>query len=205
MKRNWQVVASVKERFIWFEGGINRQSARAFIKQLIKLNNEGSEPIFFYLSGPGGGLYACLDMIIAINNSKSKIFCVAHDWVGSASFMLTQSVPVGFRLAIAGTKFKFHRTIDIRQSIKPGTQWTQEDYLTDIKDLVRWDGVELAMFFLKCRPDCRQEITELQQIEEILSVKRAIGLGIIDNYFNKKDFLKDRRVAKSLIKRHKSP
>lgn len=205
MKRNWQVVVSVKERFIWFEGKISRQAAKAFIKRLIQLNNCGTEPIFFYISGPGGSLDSYLDMVIAINNSKSKVFCVSHGWVGSASFMLTQSVPVGFRLAVTGTKFVFHRTIDcVIEQIKAGTNITQEDYLEDFKTLARLDGLALAMFFLKCKPDCRTQIAELQQGEEIISVNKAIKLGIMDNYFDKKDFMKDRRIVKALLRRRKS-
>lgn len=204
MKKNWQIAVSPEERFIWFEGEINRQSVRAFARCLIKLNNDGSEPIFFYLTGGGGFIDSYLDMVIAINNSRSKIFCVAHGWVASASFMLTQAVPAGFRLAMAGTKFKFHRAVDIVQSVIPGSQFTQEDYLNDFKELARLDGLELAMFFLKCRPDCRGEITALQQAEKIISVNKAIKLGIIDNYFDKHDFFKDRRIAKALIGRRRN-
>lgn len=204
-KENFKLVSSLEERFIWFDGEISIQAAKAFIKRLAQLNNCGTEPIFFYISGPGGSLDPYLDMVIAINNSKSKVFCVSHSVVGSVSFMLTQAVPVGFRLAVTGTKFMFHRAIDcLIDPIKAGTNITQEDYLNSFKTLARLDGFELAMFFLKCRPDCRGEITELLRVEKVISVSKAIKLGIIDNYFDKKDFMKDRRIAKALLKRRKS-
>lgn len=203
-KEIFRLVSSRKERFIWFEGEISRQAAKAFIKRLSQLNNCGTEPIFFYISGPGGSLEPYLDMVVAINNSKSKVFCVSHGWVGSVSFMLTQSVPIGFRLAVIGTKFVFHRAIDcLIEQIKAGTNITQEDYLEDFKTLARLDGLVLAMFFLKCRPDCRGEITELLQAEKIISVNKAIKLGIMDNYFDKQCFLKDRRIVKALLKQRK--
>ena len=206
-KKTFKLVSSDQERFIWLEGVINRQTAGEFIKQLTKLNNDGSDPIFLYVSGPGGLLDSCLDMIIAINNSKSKVLCVAHGEVASSSFVLTQAATIGFRLAIAGTKFKFHRALykyKLAVSIKAGTSISQEDYLARLKILTKFDGVILAMFFLKCKPNRRMEIIELQQAEEILSVKRAISLGIMDNYFDKKDFSKDRKIAKALIKQRKS-
>jgi len=204
-KEIFKIVSSRKQRFIWFEGEINGQSARAFIKQLTKLNNDGSEPIFFYISGQGGFLNSFLNITIAIQNSTSKIFCVAHGLAQSAPFLLTQAVPTGFRFAVAGTKFQFHRTVDtLIKSIRAGAEFFQEDYLSVFKTLVRLDGLVLAMFFLKCKPECRDQITELQQREKVISVNKAIKLGIIDNYFDKKCFQKDQRIARALLKRRKS-
>lgn len=203
-KREFEVVSSCKERFIWFEGEINLVSARQFIQALNKLNKKISGNIFVYISGRGGLVYPCFDMMGAIENSKNSVFCVAHGEVSSSSFLLIQGARVGYRFAVSGAKLGFHRAINVVVStVKAGAILTQDDYIKNLKTLELLDAMELAILFR--RSSKKDEIMKLQKEEATIGVAKAKRVGIIDGYFDKKDFLKDRRIARALIRHQKSP
>lgn len=198
------LLCNYEDRTIWLEGEITDRVARNFKKYLEKMNKSGSGPIVFYISGAGGDIFLCLDMIYAVRKSGSPVASVAHGQVNSASFLLTQSGHT--RLALPGTKFGFHRVVS--RGIPPSAKESSMSvryHLEAISQLSLADALQLVIFLRRGRPV--KQVFTLFKDEAILSVAQAIKLGLMDYYFKESDFEKDKkkfknmyRVAKNLLK-----
>lgn len=190
------LVADYKNRIIWFDGSITQKTASKFGDILNKLNRIKVAPIIFYVRGPGGDPWSTFAMINDVNNSPSPVGCVAHEYVASGCFTLTQAGV--WRAALSGTKFVFHSAGGFSYACKKDIEQTQKDISDWLERLMLVDFVQFFWFSLRGRPV--QMIQEMLKSNAVLSVPRAIKLHLIDSYYNRNDFLEDRRVIRKLIK-----
>src|SRR3989338_6879521 len=132
------LVVDYKNRIIWIDGTITEKMASSFGKIINKLNRLEVVPIVLYIRGPGGDPWSTFSMINDIVNSPSSVGCVAHGYVASGCFTLTQGG--AWRAAIAGTKFVFHSTAGVCLAHKNKVERTQ-------KELIDWvERLRLADF-----------------------------------------------------------
>jgi len=196
------LVAGYKERFIWLDGEINPKVAYQFKRMLSKLNRLKCAPITFYIRGPGGNSYSAFHIMNEINNSDSPVATVAHGYVGSGCFTITQAG--AHRLALAGTKFIFHLAESAFEGKYSGIiEMTQSWHIDNLERLKLIDGAQLCWFSKKGRPI--KKIFDLFKAETVLTVPKARKLHLIDDYYKEKDFLKDRRIARKLIRARDKP
>ena len=198
MKETSVLVSDIDARFIWFEGEIFPGTAKIFARLLSKMNSSPEfGPIFFYIKGIGGDYAVTMEMAKCIERSPDPVCTVAHGYVGSGCFILTQAGQK--RLAMDGTKFTFHpAAIGIRKGLENLEQ-------NEIHKLLNWakvtNAVQLSWFLRRGEPAAT--ICELFQGGAVIGLRKAIKLKLIDAYYKKSDFYKDRRIARRLIKRAK--
>ena len=193
------LVADYKERFVWLDGCITPKLADKFRRVMARLNKSEPAPIVLYIRGPGGEPHSALAMMNDIVNSKSPVVIVAHDFVNSACFLITQAGAC--RLAMAGTTFTFHPAVAVvfkKKYKEDEIQFTQAELIDSLERLRLTDGIQLTWFLKKGRPT--QRIFNLFRVETTISVPKAQKLRLIDDYYDKKDFIKDRRIANRLLK-----
>jgi len=191
------LVASYKERFIWLDGEINPRVAYRFKRMLAKLNKLKTSPIIFYVRGPGGNPHSTFFMMSEIVASSGPVAVVAHGLVNSGSFTITQAG--AHRLALPGTKFTFHPAEGyFKENSKGLVRLGQDQFTESLRRLMLIDAIQLSWFFKKGRPT--KVIFDLFRAETTLSLPQARKLHIIDDYYNRKEFLRDRRIARKLIK-----
>lgn len=197
MDDEFALVTSYKERFIWLEGEINPRVAYQFKRMLAKLNKLKTFPIIFYVSGPGGSPHSVSFMMSEIMASDSPVIVVAHGFVNSGSFTITQAG--AHRLALPGTKFNFHPAEGyFKENAKGLVRLSQDQLLESLEKLRLVDAIQLFWFFKKGRPT--KTIFDLFRAETTLSLSKARKLHLIDDYYKREDFLRDRRIARKLIK-----
>lgn len=191
------LVVDYKERFIWLDGGISSIVAYQFKRMITKLNKSGVGPIVFYISGPGGDTHAGFSMINEISNSDNPVVTVAHGILSSGCFTITQAG--AYRLTLPGSKFVFHPAeLQFSKNLKHHFQMTQNQLLESLERLRLVDSVQLSWFLKKGRPT--RKIFDLLRDGATISSSRAIDLNLMDGYYKTSDFLKDRRIARKLIK-----
>ena|SRR3989344_4141983 len=190
------LVADYTERFIWLEGEklLTFSLASGIISILNKLNKLSHEPIAFYISGPGGDVYAFLKIANAIEKLKSPVVFIAFDYVRSGCFMITQCGKACF--GVAGTKFIFHRAV---HSWSGEMYMTQKDYLSCLRELMLIDAIQFMTFTKRGSPV--KTILNLFEQEAALSVEQAVGLNLAAGVYEKDYFNKYKKIAKKLAKK----
>jgi len=180
-------------RFIWLDGEITAGIAKRFAHMLRKLNRLKCSMIIFYIRGIGGDFHPALDMMNAITASDSPVAIVAHDFVNSGCFLITQAGH--HRLALAGTKFGFHRSVwNFKQNIDLG----RHELLEFVERGRVLDTIQLSWFFRKAQSV--EEVFNLFDDEARIGLKKAKDLGLIDDYYKKEDFLKDKKVVNRMLR-----
>lgn len=196
MKKKSILVADYKNRVVWFDGTITQKMASRFGNILKKLDKIKVAPIVLYIRGPGGDPWATLSMINDVFNSSSPVGCVAHGYVASGCFTLIQAGIL--RAALPGTKFVFHSAEGLSYASKKDTQQTQKQISDWLERLKLVDFIQFFWLSLRGRPV--QMIHEMLKANMVLSLPRAIKLHLIDKYFDKEDFLVDKRRIRKLVK-----
>lgn len=99
----------LKTRSVMVSGEINKQSADAFIKQLLVLDGEGDGPVTVYINSPGGDVdagYAMFDMVRFI---ASPVVMVGCGLVASAAALLYLAVDRSRRYALPDSTYLIHQ------------------------------------------------------------------------------------------------
>ena len=164
MTKKTVLVFDSRERFIWLDGMISPEVARRF-KYILDMLNRKFAPITLYIKGLGGDPYSAFCMMSDMNKSTSPISVVAHEYVGSGCFTITQAGD--YRLAMKGTLFSFHPAVLIVHPKKESFEMTQEELIGTLESLRFKDAVQLTWFFKKGRPknylpdECVNKISSL--------------------------------------------
>ncbi len=99
----------LKTRSIMVSGEINKDSADAFIKQLLVLDSESNEKITVYINSPGGDVdagYAMFDMVRFVS---SPVLMVGCGLVASAAALLYLAVGKDRRYALPNSSYLIHQ------------------------------------------------------------------------------------------------
>ena len=99
----------LKTRSIMVSGEINKDSADAFIKQLLVLDSESNEKITVYINSPGGDVdagYAMFDMVRFVS---SPVLMVGCGLVASAAAVLYLAVGKDRRYALPNSSYLIHQ------------------------------------------------------------------------------------------------
>ena len=192
------LVVDYQERVVWLDGEITAKTAKIFRAIMTKLNKKRCSPIGIYVRGPGGNIFACLEMMDEIDRSSSPVFCVGHGYLRSGSFLLIQAA--ARRLAVAKTRFTFHKAGDHSSIYKnvSSVKYTQAYYQDRLEKLRLIDAVQLR-WFLKRSKQAEKLMGSFHK-EATIGIKQAQELGVLDNYFKDKEFKKDRRVIKRILR-----
>ena len=188
------LIVDYQNRIVWFDGSITHRIAIKFGNIIKKLNEKQIAPITFYIRGLGGNPWSMISMFNDIMQSPSPIGCVAHDYVASACFTLTQAGV--WRAALPGTKFLFHSADGFSRATKRNIQQTQQEISDWLERLKLADLMQFFYFSLRGRPV--QAIHEMLKANMALSLPRAIQFFLVDKYFNRKDFLQDRQLIRKI-------
>jgi ATP-dependent Clp protease protease subunit len=99
----------LKTRSVVVSGEINKDSADAFIKQLLVLDSESSEKIVVYINSPGGDVDAGYAMFDTVRFVSSPVVMVGCGLVASAAALLYLAVPAERRLAFPNSTYLIHQ------------------------------------------------------------------------------------------------
>lgn len=96
-------------RSIMVSGEINKQSADSFIKQMLVLDSQSSDPITVYINSPGGDVdagYAMFDMVRFVSSPVRMVGC---GLVASAATLLYLAVDKEKRYALPDSSYLIHQ------------------------------------------------------------------------------------------------
>src|SRR3989344_2631149 len=190
------LVVDYKNRIIWLDGTITQKMASRFGRIMDKLNKIKVVPMVLYIRGPGGDPWATISMINDIIQSPSPVGCIAHGYVASGCFTLTQGGI--WRVALPGTKFVFHSAEGFLYPSRRVIQQTQKDISEWLERLRLIDFMQFYFFSLRGRPVSM--IQEMLKANAVLTLPAVIKLKLVDAYYDNKDFVHDRALIRKIHK-----
>jgi len=199
VKKKTVLVADYNKRFIWFDGEINQSTANQFLKILRNFKRRCLNNVTIYIRGIGGDFSSVFMMIRAMRESGLNIGCVAHDYVMSGCFALTQAGG-GWTAALSKTKFCFHSAIlDLKKNEQYG--FNKPDRIEIVAMSEALDAIQLSWYLSKSHRV--EEIFHLLYNDVIINAPQAMRLGLIDAYFDRNEFLKDQKIVRQIVKNNK--
>ncbi len=101
----------IKTRSLLLSGEINKETADKFIKDLLVLENESSEPVKVFINSPGGDVdagFAIYDMIRFVN---CEVTIIGMGLVASAAALVLLAVPAERRVGLANSSYLIHQPL----------------------------------------------------------------------------------------------
>ena len=101
----------LKTRTIILSGEINKELAEKIVKQLLILEESGSEPIKLFIDSPGGDAdagYAIFDMIRFV---KPEVITIGMGLVASAGAIILLAAPKERRLGLPNSHYLIHQPL----------------------------------------------------------------------------------------------
>lgn len=101
----------LKNRTILISGEINKDKADEFIRQILVLDSESSDPIYVYINSPGGDVdsgFAIYDMARFVS---SPVTMIGMGLVASAAALIYLAVPAERRLALPDSTYLIHQPL----------------------------------------------------------------------------------------------
>lgn len=99
----------LKTRSVIVSGEINKDSADAFMKQLLVLDSEGKEHITVYINSPGGDVEAGFAMYDMVRYIDAPVVMVGCGLIASAASLLYIAVPKERRYALPNSTYLIHQ------------------------------------------------------------------------------------------------
>lgn len=101
----------MKTRSLLLSGEINKEMADKFIKDLLVLENESSDPIKVFINSPGGDVdagFAIYDMIRFVN---CEVTIIGMGLVASAAALVLLAVPEQRRVGLVNSSYLIHQPL----------------------------------------------------------------------------------------------
>jgi ATP-dependent Clp protease protease subunit len=105
------IIKMLKTRTILLSGAINKDLAEKTIRQLLLLDDMGSDPIRIFIDSPGGDAdagYAVFDMIRFV---KSPVLTIGMGLVASAAAIIQLASPLPQRFGLPNSHYLIHQPL----------------------------------------------------------------------------------------------
>jgi len=100
-----------KSRSLTLFGEINDKIARSVTERLLALAAEGDDPIYFYISSPGGHVESGDVVYDMVKFIKPTVKVIGTGWVASAATTIYLAAEKGNRFALPNTRFLIHQPL----------------------------------------------------------------------------------------------
>ena len=100
-----------KSRSLTLFGEINDKIARSVTERLLALAAEGDDPIYFYISSPGGHVESGDVVYDMVKFIKPTVKVIGAGWVASAATTIYLAAEKENRFALPNTRFLIHQPL----------------------------------------------------------------------------------------------
>lgn len=165
-----------KKRTIVIAEEISKASYAAFLKEIIAMDSESSDPITVYVNSPGGDAYSGLAFFDVIKYVNSPVTIIGTGLVASAAALLYLAVPRERRLSLPNTRYLIHQPLLQASEDSP--------YMTSIQiDIEAEEMVNLRNRFDSLIAEATgmslDEAREATERDNWLDADEAVKLGIV--------------------------
>lgn len=119
----------LKTRSLLLSGEINKEMADRFIRDLLVLENESSDPIKVFINSPGGDVDAGFAIYDMIKFVSCPVIIIGMGLVASAAALVLLAVPADRRVGLPNSSYLIHQPLSQMRGnatdIEIHTQWLE--------------------------------------------------------------------------------
>lgn len=193
---NWLINGiDLEARRIELRGEVCDAMASFIVRNLLKMSEQGPEPIEIYLSSPGGSAYAGLAIYDAIMACPCDVHIIASGEIMSAAFLIY----------LAGDKrIAAKHTIFMMHSVSYGVEGTTKEHEIQVNEGKRINNAFLDIAASRTRRNRKWWYRSVLSHDKFFNVEEAAAVGIINAGTLKKPEPKPKKVvAKKVVKKGK--
>lgn len=101
----------LKTRSLLLSGEVNKDMADKFVKDLLILENESSEPVKVFINSPGGDIDAGFAIYDMIRFVSCPVTVIGMGLVASAASLILLAVPAERRLGLPNSSYLIHQPL----------------------------------------------------------------------------------------------
>ncbi|MBR6084943.1 MAG: ATP-dependent Clp protease proteolytic subunit [Spirochaetales bacterium] len=101
----------LKTRSILLSGEINKESADRFIKDLLVLESESSDPVKVFINSPGGDVDAGFAIYDMVRFVSCPVIMVGTGLIASAASLILLAVPAERRVGLPNSSYLIHQPL----------------------------------------------------------------------------------------------
>ncbi|WP_240116312.1 ATP-dependent Clp protease proteolytic subunit [Erwinia endophytica] len=171
----------IKSRKIFITGEINQKMAELKVLQLHALAHISDDPIYVFISSPGGHVESG-DMIYdAIRFIKPKVYVIGSGWVASAGALIFVAADKENRYTLPNTRFLLHQPSGGYQGPATNVKIYMEEILTMRERLNKIFANATGQTIEKIRQDTERDFW--------LSSQQAVEYGLVSKVIVTEDEL----------------
>ncbi len=180
----------LKDRIVMLDTDVNEQSAASVVAQLLFLESQGPEDIFFYINSPGGSVMSGLAIYNCMQFIKPDVSTVVIGQASSMGSFLAQAGTLGKRLVLPESRTMIHRV----SSGTPGTRGSVhvqelefEDAKRAFEESIRLNN-RLTELYVKHNSKGKtfEEFHNVMKFDTYLSAQEAVDFGLADQIIYKR-------------------
>ena len=107
----------LKTRQIIMSGEVNEELADKIVRQLLILDAESDEPVYFYIDSPGGDVDAGFAIFDTIRFIKAPVYTIGLGLVASAASLILLAAPKERRLGFPHSHYLIHQPLSRMQGV----------------------------------------------------------------------------------------
>lgn len=180
----------LKDRIIMLDTDVNEHTASLIVAQLLFLESQGNDDIFFYINSPGGSVTAGLAIYDTIQFIKPDVSTIVLGQACSMGSFLAQAGAPGKRLVLPESRTMIHRV----SSGTPGTRGSVHVQELQFEDAVRAMeeskrlNKRLTELYVKhnTKGKTYEELFETMKFDTFLSAQEAVEYGLADRVVDKR-------------------
>ena len=160
-----------RSRSLTIFGEINEKLARSVTERLLALSSENRDPIFLYVSSPGGHVESGDVIYDMIKFIKPEVKVIGTGWVASAATTIYLAADKGSRYSLPNTRFLIHQPLG-------GSKGDATDIAIQADQIVR-TRARINQLIAGETGQSIERVTEDTDRDFWMSVDEAIEYGIV--------------------------
>jgi ATP-dependent Clp protease protease subunit len=180
----------LKDRIVMLDSDVNEHSASIIVAQLLFLESQGNEDIYFYINSPGGSVNAGLAIYDTMQFIKPDVSTIVLGQAASMGSFLAQAGAQGKRLVLPESRTMIHRVSSGTPSTR-GSVHVQELEFEDAKrhfEESKYLNKRLTELYVRhnSKGKTYQELFETMKFDTYLSAEQAVEYGFADKVVAKR-------------------
>lgn len=170
----------LRDRIVMLDTQVNEQSASLIVAQLLFLESQGNDDIFFYINSPGGVVTAGMAIYDTMQFIKPDVHTIVMGQACSMGSLLSTAGAPGKRKMLPNARHMAHQP-------SGGASGQATDMAIQLKEILKMKE-NLTQIYVKhnSRGKTFEEFSAMMERDTFMSAQEALEYGLIDEIITKR-------------------
>ena len=168
----------LKERIIMLDTDVNEHSASIIVAQLLFLESQGNQDIYFYINSPGGSVIDGLAILDTMTFIKPDISTIVIGEACSMGSLLASSGTPGKRFILPRARHMIH-------SVSAGSRGTAIDMKIQLEETLRLNKM-LTEIYVENTGKTYEQLEIDMSRDKFMTAEESVAYGLADAIITKR-------------------